>query len=184
LGEAGEKQATLAKRKRKKPALRETAPSAPEETLPRQGPTPLDGVAGVPVPRRLDTALAEIGSLLGDRSPTPQPEDVHRKKSRQSRKRRARQENREAAKLDQPSGPPSDNVSPATEQDDAEAAHLKISGDGPTSPKREVIDLTVKEESRPGTPIPPPQISESSEGVAGLKAGWVRLPAVLALDAL
>lgn len=75
-------------------------------------------------------------------------------------------------------------MDPAAEQGDTEAASSKISGDGPSSPKREVIDLTIKEESRPGTPIPPPQALESNEGPAGIKAGWVRFPAVLTLDAL
>ena len=97
-------------------------------------------------------------------------------------KKRALQEHREAVKPDRPPGPPSDSVDPATEQDDAGATSSKISGDGAISPK-EVIDLTIKEESRPGTPIPP-RAPESNEGPAGLKAGWVRFPAPLTLDAL
>jgi len=99
-------------------------------------------------------------------------------------KLRALQEHQEAVKLDRPPGPPSDSVDPATEQDDVGATSPKISGDGPISPKKEVIDLTIKEESRPGTPIPPPRAPESNEGPAGLKAGWVRFSAPLTLDAL
>jgi len=182
LDEAEEKQAALAKEKRKKFTRRKTVFSIPEEMLPRQGSPLLAGVAEVP--HRPDIVPAEIESLPENSPPAPQPEDVHRKKRSQGRKRRPRQGHREVAKLDQPSGPPSDNVDPATEQGDAEAASSRISGDGPNSPKREVIDLTIKEESRPGTPIPPPQASESNEGTASLRAGWVRFPAVLILDAL
>ena len=181
MDEAEEKQAALAKRKGKKPARKETASSVLKETLPGQGSTPLDGVAEVP--HRPDTAPAEIGSLPGDKSPAPQPEGVRRKNLRRRRQWRARPEHRGAAESDQPPDPPSDNVDPATEQGNAEAASSKISGD-PSSPKKEVIDLTIKEESPPATPIPPPHAPESNEGPVGLKAGWVRFPVISTLDAL
>ena len=182
MDEAEEKQAALAKERGKKSTRRKTAFSVPEEMLPEQDSTLLDGVAEVT--RRPDIVPAEIESLPGNSSPAPQPEDVHRKKRPQGRKRRTRRGYREAAKLDQPSGPPSDNVDLTTEQNDTEAASSKFSGDGPNSPKREVVDLTIKEESRPGTPVPPPQASESNEGTASLRAGWVRFPAVFILDTL
>jgi hypothetical protein len=73
-------------------------------------------------------------------------------------------------------------VEPETGREDAKAAPSKVSGDDSNSPK-DVIDLTVKEESPPATPIPL-RAPEPNTGPAGLKAGWVRLPEVLTIDAL
>jgi len=183
LNEGEEKQATLAKGRQKKPAKKKTASSVPEETLPRQGSTPLNGVAEVT--HRPDTAPAEFRSLPRDKSPPPQPEGARRKKAHRGMKTRALQEHQEAVKLDRPLGPPSDSVDPVTERGDSDVgATSKISGDGPISPKKEIIDLTIKEESRPGTPVPPSRTPESKEGPAGLKAGWVRFTVPLTLHTL
>lgn len=169
------------KGKRKKPARKETPSSVPEGLLPDPGPAPFDRVAEMP--HRPDTAPAEIGSLSGDRYPTPQPDDAHHTKPRRRKKRKGQREDQEVAKLQQPSGPPPDNVDPATEQDDMKAASSKIPGEGPNPPKREIVDLTIKEESRPATPIPPAQGPEPNESPAGLKAGWVRFSGFLNLFA-
>lgn len=127
------------------------------------------------IPHRPDTAPAEIGSLPGDRYPTPQPEAGRRTRSRRKwGKRRLQQEDQEASKLQQPSDPAPENVDQVTKPDDAEIGSPKIPGDGPNPPKGEVIDLTIKEESPPTTPIPPVQVPGPNEGAPGLKAGCVR----------
>lgn len=171
----------MAKGKQKRPARKSTC-SVPKERLQAQNPAPPDGATEIPHP--FDTAPAEIPSLPGDRSPTLQPEGVRPSNRRRKKKKGAQQDHQAAAKLDQPPDSPTDSVDPATEQDDANATSSKTPGDGPGSPKREVIDLTIKEESRSGTPMPPPQTPESNEDPTGLKAGWVRFPVVLILNAL
>lgn len=147
------------------PVRKKTASSVPEQALPEPGPA-LD--SATEIPHRPDTAPAEIGSLP-DGYPTPQPEAGRRTKShtRKWRKSRLQQEDQEASKLQQPSDPTPENVDQAKEPDDAEVGS-KASGDGPNSPKGEIIDLTIKEES------PPAQVSGSNEGAPGLRAGCVR----------
>ena len=168
MDKAEEKQAKSAKTKRR--PRRETATSVPEEILPELGPAPLDGATEVP--HRPDTAPAEIGSLPGDRYPTPQPEAVRPAKSRRKwKKRRHQQEDEEASKLQQPSDPPPGIVDRATPPDDAGAASSEISDGGPNPPEPEIIDLTIKEESPSPTPIPPARVPG---GTLGLMAGWVR----------
>lgn len=49
----------------------------------------------------------------------------------------------------------------------------KASSDGSDLPEREIIDLTIKEESRSVTPISPTQAPEPNEDPAELKAGCV-----------
>lgn len=92
-------------------------------------------------------------------------------RSRRKWKRR-QQGDQEASTLQHLSGPLPDNVDQVTEPGDVKVASPKNSGDGPTPP--EIIDLTIKEESPPSTPILPAQVLGSNEGVPGLKAGWVR----------
>jgi hypothetical protein len=179
LGKAGEKQVAPARRRRKALARKETASSVPEETLPEPDPAPFDGAAETP--HRPDTAPAEVGSLPGDMYSTPQPEAVHRTRSHRGEKRKPQQDDQEAAKLQQPSGPPPGNVDRTTEPEDATAASSKISGDGPSPPEREIIDLTIKEESLPTTPIPHAQAPGSNEDPPGLRAGWVRFRSSLSL---
>jgi len=181
LDKAGEKPAGKAKAKRKTPARKEAASSVPKKTLPGPVPVPLDGVAEMLQPP--DTAPAEVGSLSGDGYPTPQPDDAHHTKSYSQKKKKGQREGQEVAKLQQLSGPPLDNVNPVAEQDDTKADSSNLPGDGPNPPKREIIDLTVKEESRPATPIPPAQGPESNEGPTGLKAGWVRFSGILYFNA-
>ena len=176
---AEEKQVAPTKGKSKKPARKENASSVHEETLPKPGPAALDGV--IEIPHRPDTAPAEIGSLPGDRYPTPKPEGMHRSKSSRRRERKRQQEAREVAKLQQLSVPPPDDVD--SELDGAKAASSKISANGPDLPTDEIIDLTIKEESRSATPIPPARGPELNEGPAGLKAGWVRCSGGLNLGA-
>ena len=94
----------------------------------------------------------------------------------------ARRERRESAKVNRPSGPPSGDVEPETGRDDAKATPPKVSGDDSNSPK-EVIDLTIKEESPPGTPILL-QDPQPSKGPVSLKAGRVRLSEVLTIGVL
>lgn len=177
MDEVEEKQATSARRK-KKPTRRETASSVPEEMHPKPGPIPIDTAAEIP--HRPDTAPAEIGTLPEDRYPTPQPGGAQRVKSHEGKEPKARRRNKRAARLERPSGPPPDNLDPAPEQDDTKGAPSKASDDDPDPPK-EIIDLTIKEESCPGTPIPP-QAPKSNEGPTDLKAGWVRFSEVLAPD--
>jgi len=135
--------------------------------LPQLDPAPLGSTTEIS--HRPDTAPAEIGSLPGDRYPTPQPEAGRRTKSRTRRWRKSKpqQEDQEASGLQQPSDPTLENVDQATELDDAEVVSSKNSGDG-LNPVEEVIDLTIKEES------PPPHVPGSDEGGPGLKAGCVR----------
>jgi len=65
-------------------------------------------------------------------------------------------------------------VDQATEPDDVVVVSSKIPGDSPNSPKGEIIDLTIKEESPPMTPIAPVQVPGQNEGAPSLKAGCVR----------
>jgi len=143
--------------KQKTPAQKETASPPPEEKLPESGPAIPDDPVGIGSP--------------------PGPKAMRLSKSRRSKKRNPQQEHQEVAELQQPSSPPPDNVDPATEPGDAKAASPKTSGNSPDPPKREVVDLTIKEESRSATPIPPTGTPRSNEGPAGLKAGWVRFRA-------
>ena len=177
MDKAEEEQAVLAKGKRKKRTRGKLAPPVPEESLTEPDPAPLDNVTEIS--HRPETAPAEIGPFPRNRSPAPQAEDVRHKKSRRSRGRKIRQDGQGTANPEQPQDPPPDNVEPA-----AEAASLNILGDCSNSPKTEVIDLTIKEESRPGTPILPLQDPGSKEGPAGFKAGWVRFPGILSSDPL
>ncbi|KAF9651467.1 hypothetical protein BDM02DRAFT_810756 [Thelephora ganbajun] len=166
-----EKLAAQAKEKRRPLARKETPPFVPGGELLESGPAPLNGVTEVPL--RPDTAPAEIASLPGDRCPTPQPEGMRRAKPHRKKKRNPQREGEEVTKLQQPSGPPPDDPDPAMDPGDAKATPSNNPGDGPPPPNREIIDLTIKEESHPGTPIPPAQAPESkNEGPAGLKAGW------------
>ena len=166
-----EKRAASAKTKRKPPARKETASSDPGEMLPEPGPAPLDSAAEVP--HRPDTAPAEAGSHPGDRFPTPQPEAVRNTRSRRRWKKRPQKEDQEVLK--QPSDPLSDEVGQAPEPDDANVVSPKKTGGDPNPPEGEIIDLTIKEESPPTTPLLSTQVPESDEGVPGLRAGWVRL---------
>ena len=174
MDKAGETQAIEAKIKRKVLARKETASSVPEQTLLKPGPAPFNDATEAP--HRPDTAPAEIGSLPGDRYPTPQPEDVHHTKSRRKgKKRRSRQEDQETPKLQQPLGPPPDNVDQKNELDGTKVASPKISGDGSNPPEGDIIDLTIKEESPPMTPTLPTQVLGLNESASGfIKAGWVR----------
>lgn len=181
MDEAKERQAALANGKGKISTRNKAAPSVPEETHPRLEPAPIEATA-TDTPHRPDTAPAEIGALPEDRSPAHQPDEGHRAKRRKWRSKGARRELQEAAKVNRPSGPPSDDVEPETGRDDAEAAPSKVSGDNSNSPK-EVIDLTIKEESPPATPVPP-RAPQPNKGPTGLKAGWVRLSEVLTIDVL
>jgi hypothetical protein len=75
-------------------------------------------------------------------------------------------------------------VDPTTKPDDAKVIFSTVAEGGSTPPEREIIDLTIKEESRPATPIPPPRASQSDEDPAGLEAGWVSSPEILELLSL
>lgn len=158
---------------------RKTAPSILEDIPPEPGPAPPDGAAEIP--HRSDTAPPEIGSHPRDRYPTPRPEELPHTKTRRTGERKHRQVGKESAKVKRPSGPPPHHMDPVTEPDDTKTNPPEISGDDSNPPEREVIDLTIKEESRPTTPVPPTQAPESREDPAGLKAGWVRPPRTLDL---
>ena len=158
-------------RRRNAPARKEAAPLVPGETLPKPGPIPLGGAAEVL--HHPGAAPAKPGPLPGSTDLTPQLEAVRHRKSR-SNKRREHRQGDQKAKLQQPSDPPTDNVDRTAEPDDARAASSKLSGNGLNSPEEDIIDLTIKEESLPGTPIPPVQAPVSDGEIPGLKAGWVR----------
>jgi hypothetical protein len=171
MGKAGEKQAASLRRRRNAPARKEAAPPIPGETLPKPGLIPLGGAAEAL--HHPGAAPAEPGPLPGSSDLTPQLEVVRHKKSGPNKRGKPRRGDQEA-KLQQPSDPPTDNVDRTTEPDDARAASSKHSGNGLNPPEEDIIDLTIKEESLPGTPIPPVQAPVSDGEIPGLKAGWVR----------
>jgi hypothetical protein len=86
--------------------------------------------------------------------------------------------------LQQPSSPPPNDVDPAAEPNDAKAISSKTSGEGSGPPEKDIVDLTIKEESRSVTPIPAPQTLVSDDNSSRFKAGWVRSPGISNLHAL
>ena len=153
----------------KAPARKRAAPLVPKDKLPEPGPALPDHATEMR--HDSDSTPAVIGPLPGDRYPTPQPEDAHHTKSRRAKKRKPRQGDQDAAELQQPPSPSGD-MDLATEPNDAKVISSKVSGGGSNPP--EIIDLTVKEESRSATPVSPARAPEPNEDPAGLKAGWVR----------
>jgi hypothetical protein len=148
-----------------------TASPVPEDELPESGPAFPDGVAEIP--HRSDTP-AKIGSLPGDRYPTPQPEEAgHAKSSHRAKKRKLQKEGQEVAELQRPPAPTPDNTGLATEPGGAKVISSKVSGGGSNPAEKEIIDLTIKEESRSATPTFPAQANELNRDPVGLNAGWV-----------
>ena len=121
-------------------------------------------------PPRSETST-KFGSLPGDRYPTPQPEET--RQSHRAKKRKSQQEGQEVAEPQRPPAPPPVNADPASESGDAKAVPSKVSDSGSNPAEKEIIDLTIKEESRSATPISPAQGHELDSGPAGLQAGWV-----------
>ena len=180
MNEAKERQAAPAKGRGKR-STRKAAPPVPEEAHSGLEPVPIEA-AVADIPHRSGTDPVETGTIPEDRSLAPRPEEVYRAKRGKWMKNRARREHQEATKANRPPGPPPDDTEPESGRDNAEAALSKVSGDDSNSPK-EVIDLTIKEESPPATPTPL-RASEPNKGPACLKAGWVRFPEVLTTDVL
>lgn len=149
---------------------KKAAPSVPEDNLSGPDPPLSDGV--VEFPHGSDITPTDIGPLPGDRYPTPQPEEIQHAKSHRAKKKKPHQEGQEP-ELRRPPGPSSDQMDLAREPEDSKIISSKASGDSSNPPGREIIDLTVKEESRSATPISPAQAPESNEDPADLKAGWV-----------
>lgn len=151
---------------------KKTASSVPEDKLQESGPE---------MPERSNLSPAEFGSPPGDRYPTPKPEEARRRKSRRNKRKKPHQE---ATELQQVPCPLFDGMDLAVGPDDGKGISSKSSGDGLNTPGKEVIDLTIKEESRSATPISLAQPPGSNEGPAGLEAGWVCSFGILDLHAL
>lgn len=183
LYEEEEKHRTAqAKKKRKAVAQKEAAASVSVDKPPEPGPAPLDSAREIH--HRSGSGPAEIGSPPRDKHPAHQSEEVRHTRSRSSRRRKPQRETEEAVELQQPSCPPPNDVDPATAPSDAKAISSKTSGEGSNPPEKDIIDLTIKEESRSVTPIPAPQTLMSDDGPPRFEAGWVRSPGIPDLCAL
>lgn len=173
FGQGEEKQAAAqAKAKQKTLVRKKTSSSVPENELPDSGPALPEDVTEMP--HHSDTAPAENGPLPGDRYPTPQPEGAHHTKPHRGKKKE-QQGGQKVAEFQRLPGLPSDGKDPITGLDDAKVISSEVPDDGSNPPEKEVIDLTIKEESRSPTPTSPARAAELGEDPAGLKAGWVCL---------
>ena len=174
LGKAEEKQAAIqakANQNQKRLKRKKAASSVPEDEL-------LDLSSALPVsvaevPHSFDATAAGAGPLPRDRYLTPQPEEVRRARSHRAKKRKPQREGQKAAELQQHPAPPSDNVDPAIVPVNTKVISSKVSDDGLNPPKEDIIDLTIKEESRSATPTSLARVPGSNEDPAELKAGWV-----------